>query len=204
MSSALIGYTGFIGSNLLEHGSYDFLYNSRNIEGIVGKKIDHVICAGLSGVKWRANKDPDTDLKSVQLLIDCLSQVTTDRFTLISSIDVYDSFDGVNEDTPVSVSHHPYGAHRALFEDFVIKNFENHRVLRLPIVFGQNFKKNYIFDLINKNNLHNVCTKNCVQFYDVSDLSNDIDRAWLSKFSIRNIATEPVYLSSIIERYRFE
>ena len=201
MSSALIGYTGFIGSNLLEYGSYESLYSSKNIKDIVGKKFDHVICAGLSGVKWRANKDPETDLKSVQLLMDCLRQISADRFTLISSIDVYDKFEGVNEDVPASMTHHPYGVHRALFENFIIKNFKNHRVLRLPIVFGQNFKKNYIFDLINENNLHNICVKNHVQFYDVTDLGNDIDRAWLSKSGVRNLATEPLYLSMIINKY---
>ncbi len=89
MASALIGYTGFVGSNLLRARSFDDLYNSSNIGNIVGKHYDLLVCAGVPAVKWKANKEPDRDREQIAALIDPLSKVTADRFILISTIDVY-------------------------------------------------------------------------------------------------------------------
>jgi hypothetical protein len=37
MATALIGYTGFIGSNLARQFDFDDFYNSKNIDDIAGK-----------------------------------------------------------------------------------------------------------------------------------------------------------------------
>jgi len=39
-TAALIGYTGFVGGNLLAQRGFDALFNSRNIEEIAGVRID--------------------------------------------------------------------------------------------------------------------------------------------------------------------
>ena len=52
MSSAIIGNTGFVGSNLIRQRHFDAFYNSKNIET---KSFDLVICAGVPAVKWLAN-----------------------------------------------------------------------------------------------------------------------------------------------------
>ncbi len=45
MKTALIGYTGFVGSNLLHDRSFTRRYRSTNIETIAGEHFDLVVCA---------------------------------------------------------------------------------------------------------------------------------------------------------------
>ena len=59
----LIGYSGFIGSNLKKQFETKSNYNSKNISKIIDKKFDTLICAGTSSKRWQANKFPKADLK---------------------------------------------------------------------------------------------------------------------------------------------
>jgi hypothetical protein len=45
MTNALIGYTGFVGSNLDDSGQFDDKYNTSNIRDIDGKDYDLVVSA---------------------------------------------------------------------------------------------------------------------------------------------------------------
>ena len=47
MKTALVGYTGFVGSNIYAAGSFDGAYNSKNIEEAYGTNPDLLIYAGL-------------------------------------------------------------------------------------------------------------------------------------------------------------
>ncbi len=47
MRTALIGYTGFVGSNLLRMRPFSRLYRSTNIEAIACERFDLVVCAAL-------------------------------------------------------------------------------------------------------------------------------------------------------------
>ena len=97
MNDALIGHTGFVGSNLRAHGSYSGFYNSKNIGDIAGREYDCVVCSGVSAVKWMANKNPEQDSADIKILLDCLDQVRAERFVLISTVDVYQSPNGQTE-----------------------------------------------------------------------------------------------------------
>ncbi|MFI5206247.1 MAG: pyridine nucleotide transhydrogenase, partial [Candidatus Paceibacterales bacterium] len=72
MGDALIGYTGFVGSNILAQRPFDLLYNSKNISDIANKNFNTVVCAGAPGTKWIANKNPEADLANIQNLINNL------------------------------------------------------------------------------------------------------------------------------------
>src|SRR3989338_11279049 len=98
MKSALIGYTGFVGSNILLKQKFEGLYNSRNIEQIKGQEFDMIICAGAPAVKWLANKEPQKDKESLKRLMDGLGKVKADTFVLISTIDVYPNPSDVTEE----------------------------------------------------------------------------------------------------------
>ena len=195
---ALIGHTGFIGKNLAKCQNFDLHYNSKNIRDIADLEYEEIICCGTPGIKWKANIDPEKDSASIALLKNCLQNVKAKKFTLISTIDVYDNPTGVDENSKKSYNHHPYGKHRSFFEDFIEQKF-NSRLLRLPIVYGPEFKKNYLYDLLNKKNLNNICLDSEVQFYHVNDLLQDIDRAWALNSSLVNIATAPVKISKIVD-----
>ena len=149
MRSALIGYSGFVGSNLdLQYGFTD-RYNSKNIHEIAGKSYDFCICAGVRAQKWVANQQPEKDLADIQALINQLEKAEIKQFILISTIDVYPLPIDVNEDSFIDKSNlHPYGLNRLYLEEWVAQHYPSHLVIRLPGLFGQNIKKNFIHDLL--------------------------------------------------------
>ena len=145
-STALIGFTGFVGSNLQMQYPFEHYYNSKNISQIEGKTFDLVICAGVSAVKWLANQEPIVDLENIQKLQQHLSTIKTQCFVLISTIDIYDQPLQKDEDSLPDTSRQDfYGKHRYQLEQWVSENFENHHILRLPGLFGENLKKKPYF-----------------------------------------------------------
>lgn len=47
MRRALIGHTGFVGSNLNQQCEYSHCYNSKNIGDIKGEHFEEIVCAGI-------------------------------------------------------------------------------------------------------------------------------------------------------------
>ena len=66
MSNLLIGYSGFVGSNL-DHSKYDVFINSKNYQGIENQTFDHVMCCGFSGTKYIANKNRFVGIRNDKL-----------------------------------------------------------------------------------------------------------------------------------------
>lgn len=148
--NALIGYTGFVGKNLLNE-TYDDFYHSKNIDTIVGKNYNRLVCSGIRAEKFLANQYPQQDLEAIQALIKKLKQVSCNTFVLISTIDVYNNPVGVDETTIIDVANtQPYGANRYYMENFVRHHYENYLIVRLPALFGKGLKKNFIYDMIHK------------------------------------------------------
>jgi hypothetical protein len=56
-SSALIGHTGFVGSNLADQCNYSDCFNSKNISEMRGRSFDLVVCAGIQAKKWRVGSE---------------------------------------------------------------------------------------------------------------------------------------------------
>lgn len=202
MSTALIGYTGFVGSQLERDGEYTEKYRSTNIGDIRGRKFDHVVCAGVQAVKWWANKNPGEDWAGIEKLLEPLREVKAERFTLISSIDVYNPPRGVDEESEISLEgHHAYGLHRLRVEEWVKEHFPNVVVMRLPGLFGPGLKKNVIYDMMQDNMLENVHPGGSFQYYDTRRLANDIDSCWARDVSLLNLASEPVLTSEIRDAF---
>lgn len=202
MGNALIGYTGFVGSNLLSSGGleFDYLYNSKNFQDMKERKFDTVICAGVSAVKWQANKDPISDITQINALMDALSTIEAKQFILISTVDVYPDPNNVDEDTDINgLPNHPYGLHRLCLENFVKINFPNFLIFRLPALFGPNLKKNILFDLLNNNMVDNINPLSSFQWYDVRWLSHDISTALLYQLKLVNLVPEPTTTRMILE-----
>ncbi|MEX1376222.1 MAG: NAD-dependent epimerase/dehydratase family protein [Eubacteriales bacterium] len=151
MESCLIGYTGFVGSNIAEQMPFDDLYNSKNINDIKGKDYDLIVCAGIRAEKYLANKYPEDDLNAIKDLIDILETVACKRFVLISTIDVYDRPVGADEDTVIDEKMlHPYGKNRLFMEKWVSEHFDHYNIIRLPALFGKGLKKNFVYDCLTK------------------------------------------------------
>lgn len=199
MTTALIGHTGFVGSNIAQQMKFDAYYNSKNISEINGQKFDLLIVSAAPAVKWWANKNPEQDLAHLQGLMSKLATVEAKRVVLISTIDVYPSPVEVDEDTPIDLKTcHPYGKHRLMLEHFLSERFLT-QTLRLPGLFGDGLKKNVIFDFLNNNEIEKVDTRHNFQFYYLNHIASDIERFISSGIRLLNLAVEPVDTASVAE-----
>lgn len=198
MKKALIGHSGFVGGTLRKQTSFDAFYRSTDIGEIEGREFDTVVCAGAPAQKWLANKNPEDDLRRIDGLIGHLSKVRCKKFILISTIDVFGSPLGVDEDSPVETTGlHPYGLHRRKLEEFVMSHFSNHLVVRLPGLVGPGLRKNVIFDFLNDNNTSAIDSRGVFQFYPMVNLWPDILTAEKAGLNLIHLTAEPVSVARI-------
>lgn len=198
MKRALIGYTGFVGSNLLRQQAFTHLYNSKNISEIKGESFDEIYFCGLPAEKWKANLYPEKDMNNITNITKQLESVKCNRFVLISTVDVYENLQGVDEKTEIKYSnHHAYGRHRYFFENFVKQTFKNFHIIRLPGLFGKGLKKNIIFDFLKDNEVYKIESRNIFQFYPLDRLSDDINLAIVNDIRIINLSTEPISVKEV-------
>lgn len=195
---ALIGFSGFVGSTLLKQSSFSSLYRSTNIQNIEGQSFDTVVCAGAPAQKWLANKEPEDDLQKINKLIEHLKSIKCNKFILISTVDVFKSPNGVNEQTLVEEQGlHAYGSHRRLLEKFVESHFSNYLIVRLPGLVGPGLRKNIIFDFLNNNDVQKIDSRNIFQFYPMVNLWFDIQVALDAGIQLIHLTSEPVSVSEV-------
>lgn len=195
-SNALIGHTGFVGSNIQNQKEFKFLYNSKNIEDIKGKEFNLIVCSAAPGSKWVANKEPKNDWLSIQRLMNNLGEAKAKKFVLISTIDVYPVVNEVNEDTPIVVDDLlPYGKHRRALEKFVEEHF-NSTIIRLPGLFGNGLKKNIIYDFMHAS-FRSIHQNGLFQFYYLQHIWKDIQKSLDNNLKVINFATEPVLVQEL-------
>ena len=149
MKKFLVGYTGFVGSNLALQSNFDGLYNSKNIKEAYGKNPDLLFYSGVPAQKFIANNDPDKDLNTIDMAINNIKKINPQKLVLISTIDVYANPIDVDEDTKIWEDNQAYGRNRRLLEKWVEDNIKDYLIVRLPGLYGKNIKKNFIYDLIN-------------------------------------------------------
>jgi len=198
MSSALIGHTGFVGTNLRAAVPFDALVNSTNVEELRGRSFDLIVCAGVRAEKWKANRDPDGDLAAIERLITVLREVRALHFVLVSTVDVFERPLGVDESTHAD-ARHPYGRHRRLLEALCAHEFPT-LIARLPALFGPGLKKNALFDLLHDNHVDKIHPDSSYQFYDLRWLWPDVERARAAGIQLLHLATEPIAMREIASR----
>jgi len=178
MKKTIVGYTGFVGSNLISSTKFDGLYNSKNIEDAFGTKPDLLIYSGVRAEKFLANKEPEKDYAIIQKAIDNIKKIESKKLVLISTIDVYKNPIDVDEDTDIDTDElHPYGLNRYYLEKWVEENLNNYLIVRLPGLYGKNIKKNFIYDLINL--IPSMLNEK--KFNELSKLSSNISNYYISQ-----------------------
>ena len=146
---ALVGYTGFVGSNLLLQHEFDRVYNSSNIMEAFRTNPDLCVYAGIRAEKFLANNAPKTDRAAIESAIENIKNINPKRLVLISTIDVFSApFDCDENTSVVTEDLHAYGYNRYQLERWCAGNVGNCHILRLPGLFGKGIKKNFIYDLI--------------------------------------------------------
>ncbi|WP_250509414.1 pyridine nucleotide transhydrogenase [Caballeronia sp. GACF4] len=198
MTNALIGFSGFVGQTLLKQGTFDSLYRSTNIGTIDGQRFDSVICTAAPAQKWIANREPEADLGNIEALIAHLKTIECRRFTLISTVDVFKTPVGVDEDTFVDETDlHAYGKNRRHLEKFVEAHFPEHLIVRLPGLVGPGLRKNVIFDFLNDNNVGMIDSRGVFQFYPMVNLAYDIAIARDAGLKLVHLTAEPIRVADV-------
>ncbi len=197
MSNAIIGYTGFVGSNLIRQAKYNNFYNSQNIESIAGKSFDFLVCTAAPAEKWLANRQPFKDKENLQRLVKYLQQVSAKKVIVISTVNVYFQPIAVDEDTSINAEIlQPYGKHRLELESAIQKRFDT-LVIRLPGLFGKELKKNIVYDFLHNNLLDKIDRNSVFQFYNLKHLWRDIQVAVDGNLNLVNFATEPTNVAEV-------
>jgi len=148
---ALVGYTGFVGSNLDAATVFDGRYNSKNVSSAYGTTPDLLIYAGVPAAKYLANSAPEKDFEVILQAQENIKKIAPKKLVLISTIDVFKNPVDVDEDSPIELDGlQAYGKNRRLLEIWTRENFPDALIIRLPGLFGKNLKKNFIYDFIKK------------------------------------------------------
>jgi len=150
MKRAIVGYTGFVGSNIYLSGDFENAYNTKNIEAAYGTCPDLLVYAGMRAEKFLANADPERDYGLVLEAEKNIERIRPKRLVLISTIDVFRNPVNVDENSEIETDGlNAYGYNRYRLETWVRENYSDALIVRLPGLFGKNIKKNFVFDLIN-------------------------------------------------------
>lgn len=198
MDSALVGFSGFVGSTLLKQTQFEKLYRSTTIGEIDGKTFNTVVCAGAPAQKWIANRDPADDREKIDGLIAHLKTIQCKTFILISTVDVFKNPVDVDEQTVVDEQGlHAYGLHRRLLERFIQSHFVDHLIVRLPGLVGPGLRKNVIFDILNNNNLTAIDSRGVFQFYPMVNLWQDIQTALRAGLKLVHLTAQPVSVQDV-------
>ncbi len=198
MTTAILGSTGFVGSNLARLIPADEHHSSKTISQIRSRSFETVYCACAPGAKWLANKEPELDAAAIDSIIDHLRTIQVQHFVLISTVDVYPKPIDVDERTVIDPADgHPYGRNRLRLEEEVRGLFRSVSILRLPGLFGPGLKKNVIFDLLTDNQVEKIHPGGVFQFYCMDNIANDIATCRADGIDLVNIATEPISVSEL-------
>lgn len=148
-TSMLVGYTGFVGSNLDSSHKFTYRINSKNSDEAIGKSPDLLIFAGLRAEKYLANKAPEKDFEEIKRAFSQIKGIDAKKVVLISTVDVYKTLVNVDENTIIDIDGlNAYGFNRFKLEQMVREEYPDALIVRLPGLFGKGLKKNFIYDYI--------------------------------------------------------
>lgn len=149
MKTAIVGSTGFVGSNLTESYPFEYQFHSKNIVEAFGLEPDLLVYAGVRAEMFLANQNPGADMELIQTATENIRMIAPKRIVLISTAAIYRDPCGVNEDSVVPLAGlSPYGLHRYFLESWVRDHYKEHLVIHLPALYGKNLKKNFLYDFI--------------------------------------------------------
>lgn len=144
----LVGCTGFVGGNLAAAHTFAAACHSTDIENCFGTQPDLCVYAGVPAAMFLANADPEADLAVMRAARQNLQRIAPKKLVLISTTAVYADCRAKYEDDLPDVENLPaYGKNRWQLEQWVRQDHPDALIVRLPALYGQGLKKNFLFDL---------------------------------------------------------
>ena len=204
----IVGNTGLVGQTIQKFESFDYAFNSKNIDTFkdIAQDGDELFLTCLPATKWLVNQNLSADIDNIHKILNTIQGTHYSKITLISTIDVYcDSPLYCNETYAPNIRNLSYGNNRYLFE-LLVKHFVKYdslKIFRLPALYNNLIKKNVLFDLINNNNVEQINQNSMYQWYNLDRLHNDIE-FYSEEYPdemIYNLFTEPIHTSEIVELF---
>ena len=144
----LVGCTGFVGGNLAAAHTFAAACHSTDIETCFGMQPELCVYAGVPAAMFLANADPEADLAVMRAARQNLQRIAPKKLVLISTTAVYaDCRAKYEDDLPDVTNLSAYGKNRLQLEQWVRRDSPDALIVRLPALYGQGLKKNFLFDL---------------------------------------------------------
>jgi len=195
---ALVGHTGFVGTTLKSQTRFDLLVHRPDVGLLHGTKPDLMLVAAAPAAKWIANREAEVDRLNVEALFEDLRKADATRVLLISTVDVYSDPVAVDEDDePTQPAKEPYGRHRLWLENAVRSLDAQVTIVRLPGLYGEGLRKNFLYDLVRGEGLEFTDSRSRFQFYDMSRLWADLERVLETELPTVHLVTEPTVASKV-------
>lgn len=148
MKDLLVGSTGFVGVNLKKAHKFEIECHSTDVRDYYDTEPDLCVYAGVPSAMYLANSDPDADLAVVRNALTNIKAIRPKKLVLISTVAVYDMPQGVDENSRIKLADLPaYGRNRALLEEWIKTDFSDTVIVRLPALYGEGLKKNFLYDI---------------------------------------------------------
>lgn len=187
MLRALIGSHGTIGSTLLDHMTFDCVFNSNNIKRLCNFEFDQVVVAAPSGNRLAVNRGNTSDVQDVQNIVSAIKTARPTHVVLISSVDA------------VANTNSHYGLNRVMLENSLSQLVPT-SIIRLSTLIGPRIKKNVLYDIKHNLFLDSIDGGAKTQWCLLADLSSIITQACAG--DVHNIVSEPISHNEILARYR--
>lgn len=205
---ALVGYTGFVGSNIYVRASnrIEGVYDTQNVEKAYGLEPDVLVFAALRSDKQLAQRAPYEDYERVLEAQRTIKKINPAKLVLISTTDVYKNPVGVDEENSVFALGSdkadkegimPYNLNRCYFEAWARKNYPNLLIMRLARPYGLNQKTDFLKDFTDENVMKQIDSKSKYQLYPLSRIWEDIQTALVEKLQVVNMTSEPISAAEI-------
>lgn len=148
MKDLLVGSTGFVGENLKMAHKFGAFCHSVDVYDYYGMEPDLCVYAGVPSAMYLANSDPDADMAVIKQALDNIRKIRPKKLILISTVAVYSTHKGKDENSEEVLNDMSvYGYNRALLEKWVRADFPEAMIVRLPALYGEGLRKNFLYDL---------------------------------------------------------
>jgi nucleoside-diphosphate-sugar epimerase len=199
-SRTLIGHTGFVGESLRRQANFDGLFSRGNVEDSKDTFNELLVCSAAPAQKWWANSNPKEDFDNICNLVTSLESMQAKHAVLISTVDVFESPVGVDEDsTPDPSDQNAYGRNRRHLELEFTRMFDDSIIVRLPGLVGKGLRKNALFDLKHSNQTENLNADSTFQFYPMKNLWADLSLAMDHDLKVLHLTSEPIPLGEVAQ-----
>jgi dTDP-4-dehydrorhamnose reductase len=203
--SAVLGYTGLVGSHLSAVIEDAVKINRSNIDTLRQEPYEWLFISAMPAEKWKANKFPDEDLATLTSLQSAIATACAKNVVLISTVDVFGQAVGVDEDSqPIPTDQNVYGRNRLELERFVESKFEKTWVIRLPALISPRLKKNLLFDLRNGKSTTQIPINSSFQFYPLSRIGGDLSIARESNSGTYHFSAHPVTVDDLAKEFSID